>query len=576
MKMRNERALATKGPGHRQRRSGRWMVVLLALVIPSGVLSAQQPEALPVPGDTAAVVETWRGMLALPAVSLLTGRPIALLAGAPATTPKGPLGQGPCSDLAEVVPPSTVITAAQELPADAARGWPPRCLASGAIDGRIRFELHLPVADAWNGKFLMGGGGGFGGVVANQALSPQLPGGDALQRGYATIGTDTGHRGRGPSPTLDASWAVDDWTALVDFGYRAVHETAMLGRALTTTYYDRAPSHSYFYGCSNGGRQGMMAAQRHPHLFDGIVAGAPGLAFPNMILHYVRVAHAMFSEGDPERPVLSAGRLQALGDAVMRACDGADGLQDGIVSDPLGCRFDPPAHLTEFSEAELQAVEAVYEALYVGERRIHPGYPPGHEATPGAWDLRITGHGRPGGPLNYAATDQFVGSILMNDATLDLRDAPSLKELLKRSDMVARVLNATSPDLRTFGELGGRIIMFHGWADHGVSPYISTDYHRSVVELFQHRELVDEFLRLFMLPGALHCSGGDGTDRVDWLTALERWVEKGHAPDQLIAVKEGEDGDELLVRPICPHPQRSHHIDGGDPSRPEGFVCREP
>jgi hypothetical protein len=483
--------------------------------------------------------------------------------------PTAVAGQAACAELLEPAMPRVVISSAEESPPDPARDWPARCVVSGAIDSRIRFVLHLPASDAWNGKYLMGGGGGFGGVVSNQALAPGLPGGDALQRGYATIGTDTGHRGTG----LDASWAVDNWHGIVDYGYRAVHETALLGKALTAMYYGQAPRHSYFFGCSNGGRQGMMEAQRYPHTFDGIVAGAPGYDFPNKVIHFRGIAEAMFPGGDPTQPVLSEARVQELSEAVLAVCDAADGLADGIISDPAGCTFDPRTDLHGWSEEEIRAVEAVYGSLTVGRRTIHPGYPPGHEAAAGGWPDRISGRGT-GFPTNYLATVQVLGAMVLNDPTFRLADAPSTEELFGRSPMLSRVLNATSPDLRTFQEAGGRLLVFHGWADHAVSAYTSTDYHRDVVEKLGGSDNVDDFFRLFLLPGVLHCSGGEGPDRVDWIGALERWVEAGEAPDRLVALRLAEDEELVMSRPLCPYPRRAVYDGVGDPKREASFSCQ--
>jgi hypothetical protein len=423
--------------------------------------------------------------------------PCALALTVAVAWPTAAAGQVACDGLLEAGIPRVVISSVEESPPDVARGWPARCTVSGAIDGRIRFALHLPAADAWNGKYLMGGGGGFGGVVSNQALAPGLRGGDAPQRGYATIGTDTGHRGTG----LDASWAVDNWHGIVDDGYRAVHETALLGKALTETYYEQAPRRSYFFGCSNGGRQGMMEAQRYPHTFDS--------------------------------------------------------------------RTDLPG----WSEEEIRAVEAVYGSLSVGRRTIHPGYPPGHEAADGGWPDRISGRGT-AFPMNYLGTVQLLGAMVLNDPTFQLADAPSTEELVERSVMLYRVLNATSPDLRAFREAGGKLLVFHGWADHAVSAYTSTDYHRDVVEKLDGSHEADDFFRLFLLPGVLHCSGGDGPDRVDWIGAMERWVEAGEAPDRLVAVRIGEDEEVVMSRPICPHPRRAVHAGIGDPKREASFTCQ--
>ncbi len=485
-----------------------------------------------------------------------------------------------CEDLQRLNLPGTVVMSTELVDADETTGWPAHCLAEGTVEGRIRFRAQLPVAADWNGRFMMGGGGGFVGNMQNQALGV-MPGagGDALTRGYATIGTDTGHRGHPPETAfLDASWALDNLPGIKDWGYRAVPKVAETGQRLVEAHYGRPASHNYFLGCSNGGRQALKLAQLDPHLFDGIVAIAPAIDWTGVMLGHLAIARAMFPDGKDQGAVLSAEDVQALNAAVNEHCDGLDGLADGIVSDPGACDFDPRTALPDFSEAQLRAVEAVYGGVEIDGRRFHPGFPPGSEATAGAWDMWLTGSATPQWLPGMPAVS--VGSrfametfryLAANDPGLELTALEPGAELVEELRFVSRIASATNPDLGIFRDSGGKLLITHGMADHALPVGHSTDYHQRVAE--RMGEDVDDFMRLFLLPGVVHCLGGDGPDRIDLIAAIEAWVEENQAPQSLAALKFDGDGEVTMARPVCAYPMRQQHDGEGDPASSESFVC---
>jgi feruloyl esterase len=265
----------------------------------------------------------------------------------------------------------------------------PNCKVAGVIGTETHFELLLP--DTWNGKFVMGGGGGFVGFVVNTAL---LYG--ALQSGYATVGTDTGHQGH----PLDASWALNNLERVVSFGHQAVHRTAVTAKALTMTYYGQEISRSYFTGCSRGGGQALMEAQRYPEDFDGIVAGAPAYNWTvELGARNARLNKAMFpNPDDVSVATITPGAQQLIGEAVMAQCDGLDGLEDGILNNPMQCDFDVSSLACDgektnacLSEQEVDAAKTIYDDLYVNGERVFPGFPVGGELGPGGWAKWLTG-----------------------------------------------------------------------------------------------------------------------------------------------------------------------------------------
>jgi feruloyl esterase len=306
---------------------------------------------------------------AVAAVGAGAGGAAALLAQTPSS--------GACAPLTALNWPDIRITGAASIPA-AATG-PVRvghCRVAGVIGAEIHFTLLLP--DEWNGKFFMGGGGGFVGSVQNSALS-------TVNQGYATVGTDTGHQGS----VTDASWAHNNLERKVNFGYLAVHRTAETAKAITAHYYGRAPQRSYFIGCSRGGGQAFMEAQRYPADFDGIVAGAPAYDWTGIAAQMVRNAQAAFPDPKKLEPMFTADELKTVEARVLDACDAADGVKDGVLDDPRQCRFDVGA--LPLPAAKKAALQAIYSATTNRAGEVYPAQPFGGEGQSAGWPTWITG-----------------------------------------------------------------------------------------------------------------------------------------------------------------------------------------
>ena len=453
----------------------------------------------------------------------------------------------------------------------------PNCKVTGMIDGSIKFELLLP--DPWNGKFLMGGGGGFVGSVQNQALDGMSAGKNPLERGYATAGTDTGHTGE----VIDASWALNNDQAKENFAHRAVHRTAEVSKEIIKDYYGDGADRSYFLGCSRGGGQGMISAQRYPDDFDGIVAGAPVLDWVGTTAGFIRNEQAVFPNPDDlTSPVITADNRKLLADGLGKACDYLDGVKDGLISDPRRCKFDPTtlplctsdAAADCLTEPQLAAIQAVYRGPVAGGQQIHPGFPFGGESDAQGWDLWITQMEPPTLPpgvpnLHYAFGTQFAKYFVYNDpnwnyASFDLADWHT------RAVPAGQLLNAINPDLSKFRDGGGKLILWHGWSDSALTALSSVQYYESVQ---RQDKAVAGYFRMYLMPGVGHCSGGPGPDRADWITAIERWVENDSAPEAIQATKTDPQGEVLLERPVCPHPESAAYDDSGDTKLASSFRC---
>lgn len=398
------------------------------------------------------------------------------------------------------------------------------CSVEGYIHPQIGFELRLPV-ERWNGKFIEVGCGGWCGSVSAFACN------GPLERGYACIASDMGHRSGG-----DALWADGNLQALIDFGYRATHVTALAGKAIAERFYSKPPQKSYFMGCSTGGYQGVTSAQRFPWDFDGIVAGAPDMDGGESALRAVWIYRTLFDESGAAR--LSDKDLQLVHDAALARCDKDDGVPDGVIGNPLACQVDPQSLVCESGQAErcLTPTKAdTVRKLYAGpmsskgERISSGGFPAGSELS---WtDL---------GPPS-AAEDFFRYAIpgystppqwKYTDYDFD-RDP-------KRLGLAAYYDNS-NPDLHKFEQAGAKLIVFHGATDTINLPGAMTRYYETVERTMGGRAATQEFFRLFLVPGMNHCGGGAGAFAVDWLTALEAWVEHGQAPDVLVSAHVSED-----------------------------------
>jgi feruloyl esterase len=466
----------------------------------------------------------------------------------------------------------------QAGPLQSAGKQPAHCRVVGTIEKEIQFELLLP--DDWNGRFVMGGGGGFVGSIQNTAQTSMMHGGTALERGYATAGTDTGHVGMG----TDASWALDNPERELNFGHRAVHLVAEASKAIVKRYYGRDAERSYFIGCSRGGGQGMMESQRYPDDFDGIVSGAPAYQWPGIGAGFLQTQQKIYP--DPAKldtPVITNANRALLAREIKAKCDALDGVADGVLDDPRRCSFDPaslprckgaegPECLTE---PQLAAIQEIYQGPDVGGKNVHPGFPLGGENDFGGWDMWITGRANavgPGNPnLHYAFGTNMFKYLVYDDAKWDYSkyDFDGFDEDTARA---REILNATDPDLSAFDRSGGKLILWQGWSDSAITALGTIQYYDGVLA---HDAGARDHARLFMMPGVLHCAGGPGPDRVDWLQAVQDWVEKGTAPDRVLASKVDGSGKVLRTRPLCPYPQVAVWDGKGSTDDAGSFACGE-
>lgn len=502
---------------------------------------------------------------------------VVLLSAAAVPPRSTPLYQIACSGLADAPWAGFRIDSSELVDGDGTN--PHHCRVRGTIDSEIHFELLLPLEDQWNGRFVMGGGGGFVGSVENQAMSGLAGSESPLSLGYATVGTDTGHRGN----AVDASWALDRPDREVNFGHRAVHVTAEAAKTVMRVHYGRDLDYSYFVGCSRGGGQGMMESQRYPDDFDGIVAGAPAYNWPAVGAMGVQIAQAVYpNPRDLSARNLDPEVLRLLASSVLEACDDQDGVEDGILNDPSACAFrteelplcEPGGRSAGcLTEAQLEAIRVMYRGPMIDGRVVYPGYPLGGEGDPAGWALWIGGGGGvgPGMPsLHFGFGTQMYKYIVFDDPEWDY-STYDFADWAHDTRRAAKMLNATDPDLTAFDVSGGKLILWNGWADPALSAYGTIRYYEEVLE--GDPDAAD-YARLFLLPGVLHCTGGPGPDRVEWLELIRRWVEEGQAPSRVTATKRAEDGSVEMQRPLCAYPAVARY-QSGDPKREDSFTCTE-
>ena len=394
-------------------------------------------------------------------------------------------------------------------------------------DSEIKSEVWLPPAAAWNGKFIMEGGGGFVGSLNTEGMT------NAVREGYATASTDTGHTGG------NGSFALGHPEKIIDFAYRAVHETALKSKALITSYYGRAPRLSYWEGCSTGGRQGLMSAQRYPEDFDGIIAGAP--ANNQVYLCAWRMRLLMTALQSPQH-ALSPGKLKLLNSAVLDKCDANDGVKDGLLEDPRNCKFDPSSLKCNGSETancltvqQLETVKAAYTEIRksTGEL-LYPGLPFGGELN---WRV-------PAGKTEPGSMDIDMFRYIANqDPAWDWRSF-DLEKDTERALSHGKEIHAVNPDLSQFKARGGKLLIYHGWSDGGSGGAISAlntiSYYDAILKQMGPNQ--DDWLRLFMVPGMDHCGGGTGPNQFHKLAVLERWREQNEPPKSITAARVTERG----------------------------------
>ncbi len=449
-------------------------------------------------------------------------------------------------------------------------------------DSNIKFEVWLPI-EGWNGNFRGVGNGGFAGSISHGDMA--VP----LSRGYAVASTDTGHTNPANG---EETWAVGHPEKVIDFGYRAIHEITVKAKAIIKAYYGKAPKFSYFISCSNGGRQALMEAQRYPEDYDGIVAGAPANDWTRLMLTFAFIGQSMLSDATSYIP---ASKMKALEAAALASCDAVDGLKDGLIDDPTRCRFDPSVLLCKGTETDACLTAAQVETLkkiYAGprdskENQIAPSLVPGGEAELGGWGGWVSGPA-PGKSSMNGFVVQFFKNLVFEDQNWDFKSLNAERDVKVADQKLARILNATNPDLSAFRKRGGKLIIYHGWSDAAIPPEMSINYYKSVVGKMGQRE-TGAFLRLYMVPGLQHCFLGPGPNsfgqvfgcltcetKRDINITLERWVEQGVAPDAIIATKYKNDilrTDPVRTRPLCPYPSVARYKGSGSIDDAANFVC---
>jgi len=494
--------------------------------------------------------------------------------------------EGACAGLAALKLPETTMSTAEPVTggsftvpgsANTISNLPPFCRVAGVIaptaESQIRFEVWLPIAQ-WNGKLAGVGNGGWAGTISFGALA------EHLRRGYATASTNTGHDAA-PGQN-QARFAFEKPEQLIDFAYRSHHETAIKAKAIVEAFYATPAARAYFVGCSSGGYEGLMEAQRFPADYDGIVAGMPANNWTRLMAGDLDVTIASFKDGSARLPPAALGVLHR---AAIAACDANDGVVDGAIENPLRCQVDlgtlackPGGESAScLTGPQVAAARKIYDGLKDPKTgaRIYPGLAPGSEPF---WVNRDLANPFPIPVSHYKW-------LVFRDPdwdwkTFDFSDPADYDAHARAEAKLAPIMNATDPNLAAFRARGGKLLQYHGWYDQLIAPANSIDYYESVVAHFgggkdRAAALTDvqRFYRLFMMPAVAHCGGGTGPASYDMLTALEDWVERGIAPDRVVGSRQ-VGGVVDRTRPFCPYPQVAVYNGTGDTNDAANFTCR--
>jgi feruloyl esterase len=523
---------------------------------------------------------------------VLCAAPLALTHGAQvAQAPDAPA----CSALAGLSAPGYRVDTAEWVPAGPARGpggasaqLPAHCLFRVTLDAResglpdlsygTGIELRLPAQ--WNQRLLFQGGGGLNGVL-NPAYGNVTGAASALARGFAVVSTDGGHRGRN---LIDTRFGVDQ-QAKLDFAYQAVARTTQEAKGVLQRFYGGRPQYSYFMGCSTGGREAMMAAQRLPLEFDGVVAGNPSFNLTRIAANQVwslQTVNRIAPRGPDGKPLLHAAftdvQLKAVADAVLKQCDALDGLADGMVNDFRACKFDPRSQVCKADErGNAQCLTATQadglRAIFGGARNsrgesLYGAYTYDTGIAAPAWRSMHLGSAT-SAPANASLGRDTLRefSITPPDPTLDPLKFDFDRDMV-RTHETAAINDPVATLLSTFAARGSKMIVYHGLSDQAMSVGALTGWYDGLSP--RTATGPQDFARLFLVPGMTHCGGGQSTDQFDMLTAIQNWVEKGQAPDRVIASGRAFPD---TTRPLCPYPKVARY-DGGDPKSAASFSCR--
>jgi Tannase and feruloyl esterase len=450
---------------------------------------------------------------------------------------------------------------------------PPFCRVAGQIrptqDSKIRFEVWLPMK-GWNGHLIGTGNGGFAGTFYYQQMGPYL------KRGFAASGSDAGHQAEG----TDSTWAYGHPEKMKDFGWRAIHLVAEQSKKIVDAYYGNAADKAYFESCSDGGREGLMEAQRFPEDYDGIMAGAPAAAWSTSIALGVRVQQRLSDPVDyiPDR------KLPAIQRAVVAACDELDGVKDGIIGDPSKCHFDPQVLLCKqgdeldcLTRPQIDTLKLLYGGASMGDET--------------GWKDWIIGTD----PVQSYGSRYVINYFryMVSDPKINLLTADP-DELMRQSrEKNGADLDTVNPDLSRFAARGGKLILFHGWDDPAIPPGNTVNYFESV-EKQMGAERTRSFVRLYMVPGMEHCYGGPGASafgqygtnetaagpKYGLFDSLENWVEKGSPLETVVATHYGPGPNGTLkpafTRPLCAYPKVVKYSGSGDTNDAANFACVAP
>lgn len=466
---------------------------------------------------------------------------------------------GACENLASLKLPNAAITTAEAVGRDDGHKTPAICRVTAVLtpssDSHIKMEVWMP-QDGWNGKLESVGNGAWAGTISYGAMTT------AVAAGYATAGTDTGHEAN------SANFILGHPEKLTDFAYRAVHEMTVAAKAIVAGYYGTSAKYSYWNGCSTGGRQAMAEVQRFPADYDGVIAGDPAAYATHLQaaqLWFWQTFHQNESDNIPPE------KYSLIHDAVMKACDALDGVQDGVLEDPTRCHFDPALLACKNGDAPncLTAAQVkTAQRSYAGPidsngRKIYPGREPGSELK---W-----GDHSGSAPSSYAI--DLYRYIVFKNPAWDYHTFDLTRDVAFADRVASDVINSADPNLKAFFGHGGKLIQYHGWSDPGVPPEESVNYYKAVADAMGGVDHIKDSYRLFMIPGMGHCRGG-GTDTFDMVAPLDRWVEKGQAPDRIVASRL-TNGAVDRTHPLCPYPQIAVYKGSGSTDEAQNFVCRE-
>ena len=424
-------------------------------------------------------------------------------------------------------------------------------------DSDIRIEVWLPMA-GWNGKLQSVGNGAWAGTISYPALAT------ALAAGYAAASTDTGHEGNNPDFILGHP------DKLADFVYRSVHEMTVAAKGVVNGFYGGAPKYSYWNGCSTGGRQAFTEAQRYPDDYDGIIAGAPAAYVTR--LQGIQVWISQQANRNPSS-LIPAEKFSLIHNAVLAACDGLDGVKDGVLENPTKCKFDPQVLACKEGDGpnclnaeQVQTARMMYAGLGSGTHMgavaipgVFPGVEPGSEL---GWNMLASPK-----PMSLAVEMYKYAAF---DGKWDMKDF-TVADIMRFEKEKGPAVNSVDPNLNPFFAHNGKLLMYHGWADPGVPPQGTVDYFNNVKETVGAK--ASEDMRLFMVPGMGHCRGGDGTDEFDAVKALEQWVEKSKAPERIEASRV-RNGKVDRTRPLCAYPKVAVYNGTGSTDQSANFSCQ--